>query len=363
MSLTQRVVKSIEERRERILEGKVNCIPSPFKTFRYDFPGTELATYYLLTGAAKASKSKITNYLFVFNNILFAYNHPDLIRLKIFYALLEETAENLTMKFMCYLLYIIDHIRIDIKTLKSIDENRIVKPEIIDLLKTIQYQSILNFFEEHVEWIPDRNPTGIWKVVNNYAIEHGTIHKKKIEGYDKEKFDYYEPKDPDEYVEIVVDHVGKLENERGWDDRQTVNKLSEYMIILRNHYKYIPVIVQQQNDKTINLDALKSNRVRPNQSGLYGSQETARDCDVMMGIFNPMSFELPQYLKYDITKLRDSVRFLEIVLGRDGESNSILPMYFDGATNYFAPLPAYNNTVELNKIYKLIQKNEESISK
>ena len=161
----------------------------------------------------------------------------------------------------------------------------------------------------------------------------------------------------------MVDHVGKLENERGWDDRQTVNKLSEYMIILRNHYKYIPVIVQQQNDKTINLDALKSNRVRPNQSGLYGSQETARDCDVMMGIFNPMSFELPQYLKYDITKLRDSVRFLEIVLGRDGESNSILPMYFDGATNYFAPLPAYNNTVELNKIYKLIQKNEESISK
>ena len=207
MELVQRVVKSIEERRERILEGKVNCIPSPFKTFRYDFPGTELATYYLLTGAAKASKSKITNYLFVFNNILFAYNHPDLIRLKIFYALLEETAENLTMKFMCYLLYIIDHIRIDIKTLKSIDENRIVKPEIIDLLKTIQYQSILNFFEEHVEWILDRNPTGIWKVVNNYAIEHGTIHKKKIEGYDKEKFDYYEPKDPDEYVEIVVDHV------------------------------------------------------------------------------------------------------------------------------------------------------------
>lgn len=38
-------------------------------------------------------------------------------------------------------------------------------------------------------------------------------------------------------------------------------------------------------------------------------------------------------------------------------------MYFDGATNYFAPLPTYNNTVELNKIYKLIQKNEESISK
>lgn len=160
MSLTQRVVKDIEERRERILEGKVNCIPSPFKTFRYDFPGTELSTYYLVSGGSKASKSKITNFLFVFNNILFAYNHPDLIRIKIFYVLLEEKPEAILMKFMCYLLFIFDKKRIDIKTLKSVDEGRVVAPEIIELLHTIQYQSILNFFEDHVEFIPDRNPTG-----------------------------------------------------------------------------------------------------------------------------------------------------------------------------------------------------------
>lgn len=358
MGLIQRVIGDIVERRQRILDGKVNCIPSPFKTFRYDFPGTELATYYLISGSAKASKSKITNYLFVFNNILFAYNNPNLVRIKIFYALLEETAEDLIMKFMSYLLYIFDHKRVDIKTLKSIDKDRVVNSDIIELLGTLQYQSVLNFFDDHVQFISDRTPTGIWDVVNSYAEKHGTVHYRKAKESNIEEFDYYVPDDPDEYVEIVVDHVGKLDNERGLDDRETINVLSKGMIKFRNYYKYIPVIVQQQNDKVINLDALKANRIRPNQSGLLGSQETARDCNVMIGIMNPKSFEIPQYLGYDITKLKDNIRFLEIVLGRDGESNSILPMYFDGAVNYFAPLPKASNQIELEKVYNLIKENQ-----
>lgn len=213
MSLIQRVKSDIRKRRERILEGKVNCIPSPFKTFRYDYPGVELGTYYLISGSGKSSKSKITNFLFVFNTILYAYNHPDLVRLKIFYALLEETAENITMKFICYLLFTLDNIRIGIKTLKSIDEGRVVDEKVLELLDTLEYTSILDFFEQHIDWIPDRNPTGIYNTLVKYAESHGTVHKKKVDNFDKEVFDYYTPNDPDEYVLCVVDHVS-LENRR-----------------------------------------------------------------------------------------------------------------------------------------------------
>ena len=64
------------------------------------------------------------------------------------------------MKFMCYLLYTMNNIRIDIKTLKSVDTGRIVSADIIDLLGSIEYQGILRFFEEHVHFISERNPTG-----------------------------------------------------------------------------------------------------------------------------------------------------------------------------------------------------------
>lgn len=363
MSLTQRVVQIIEERRQRVLQGKVNCIPSPFKSFRYDFPGIELGTYYLISGGAKSSKSKITNFLFVFNAVIYAYLHQDLVQLKIFYVLLEEKAENILMKFICYLLYTIDGIRIDIKTLKSVDDVRVVSPEVIERIGTIEYQSILNFFEDHVEFIPDRNPTGVYNTVKRYADAHGTSHTKKVEGLDKEVFDYYVSNNPDEYVMCIVDHISLISTERGMDLRNSIKKLSEYMKIIRNKYNYIPVVVQQQNSTTNNLEAFKASKIRPTQSGCADSTDPPKDCDVMLGITNPFSFELPQYLGYDISKLKDSARFLEVVLGRDGESNAILPMYFDGAVGYYAPLPKSTNTAELNKVYQLIEKNKDSISK
>lgn len=365
MSLIQRVLENAKERREKILSGKVNCIPSPFKTFRYDFPGVELGTYYLVSGGAKSSKSKITNFLFLFNSILYAYHHPELVRLKVFYALLEEKAENITGKFICYLLYVLSNkkIRIDIKTFKSVDEDRILSPEILQLLGTFEYQSILRFFEEHVVFIPDRNPTGVYHTLEKYAEANGTIHRKRVEGYEKEIFDYYEPNDPDEYVLCIIDHISLISCERSMDLRNSIKKLSEYLKIVRNKYNYIPVVVQQQNSESLSLEAFKANKIRPTQKGLADSQDPGKDCDVMLGITSPFSWELKEYLKYDITKLRGYSKFLEIVLGRDGESNAILGMYFDGATGYYAPLPKYDNIAELNKVYQLIQKNQESTSK
>lgn len=365
MSLIERVLENAKERREKILSGKVNCIPSPFKTFRYDFPGVELGTYYLVSGGAKSSKSKITNFLFLFNSILYAYHHPELVRLKVFYALLEEKAENITGKFICYLLYILSDkkIRIDIKTFKSVDEDRILSPEILELLGTLEYQSILKFFEEHVVFIPDRNPTGVYHTLEKYAEANGTIHRKKVEGYEKEIFDYYEPNDPDEYVLCIIDHISLISCERSMDLRNSIKKLSEYLKIVRNKYNYIPVVVQQQNSESLSLEAFKANKIRPTQKGLADSQDPGKDCDVMLGITSPFSWELKEYLKYDITKLRGYCKFLEIVLGRDGESNAILGMYFDGATGYYAPLPKYDNISELNKVYQLIQRNQESTSK
>ena len=83
----------------------------------------------------------------------------------------------------------------------------------------------------------------------------------------------------------------------------------------------------------------------------------------MLGITNPFAFEIPEYLHYNIAQLKGYARFLEIALNREGESNGVLGLYFDGATNYFAPLPKYTDTENLNKVYQLIKKNQESTSK
>ena len=249
MRLVERSIRFIEEKKQRLADGKINCIPSPLIPFKYDFPGTEQATYYLISGGAKASKSKFTNYIFLFNTILYLYDHPDLIRLKVFYALLEETQLNIMFKFECYLLFVKYKVRVDIKTLKCIDEGRQVDPKVLELLKSIEVQSILNFFEDHIEWIADRNPTGIFNTLDKYAKANGKIHTKWSEPLQKDVFDWYEPNDPDEYVLCIIDHIGLISTERGFDLRESIKKLSEYLKIVRNKYGYSPVVVQQQNSK------------------------------------------------------------------------------------------------------------------
>ena len=367
MGLIQRVVQKIEERRNRVINGEINCIPSPFKSFRNDFPGVEQSRYYIVSAATKGAKTQLTNYLFLYTPLLYAYEHPEKCRLKIFYFPLEETKEKITLRFISYLLYTKYKIRIAPSDLWSVVEGRVFDAEILDAIKSLEIMSILNFFEDHVFFISDKNPTGFYKTINKYAQENGTFHNKTITiknketgiSIEKEVFDYYEPNDPDEYVIIIADHAGKLEQERGMTKKETIDKLSEYFMLFRDKYGYTPVLIQQQNSESVSLEAFKLNKIRPTYNGLMHSKETGQDCSIMIGITNPFAFEVPKYLDYDITKLKGYARFMEIVFSREGESNGVLALYFDGATNFFAPLPKATDIVNLNKVYALVKSNME----
>ena len=366
MSLIDRILDTLDDRRKRVLEGDINCIPSPFRRLSNSFPGIEQAKYYLISGGPKAAKTQLTNYLFVYTPILYAFEHPEQLRVKIFYFPLEETPENITLRFMSYLLYTLSgkQIRVSPMDLKSTNADKILDEEILDILKSDEYQKILKFYEDNVLFMSERNPTGLYKTIKDYAEKNGTIHRKKVKITNKETgnteeveaFDYYEPADKKEYVIVITDHVSLLNQERGMNLRETINKYSEYMMIIRNNYHYIPVCVQQQGTETSNLEAYKSNKIRPTMAGLSDSKYTAKDASIMLGITNPFAFEVPEYLGFDISWLKGDARFLEIVLNREGESNDIAPLYFDGATNYFTELPPPKDSVSMQKVYDLIAK-------
>lgn len=364
--MINRIINNLKERRERILSGEVNCIPSSFTRFRDDFVGVEQGKYYLISAATKAAKTQLTSKMFIYDPLFYAYKNPDKIHLKVFYFPLEESIESITLRFMAHLLAKLsnDDIRISPLDLKSTNENKPVPQEVLDLLETDEYQSILKFFEETVLFFEDRNATGIYKQVRSYAEKNGVTHRKKINIVNKETgdsevrevFDYYEPNDPKEYVIILTDHVSLLNPESGMDLRESINRFSEYMVMFRNRYNYIPVVIQQQNTETMGLDAFKAGKVRPTITGLGDSKYTGRDCSVMLGITNPYSHEISNYLGYDISKFKGNIRFLEVVLNREGQSNGIVALYFDGKTCTFKELPPPNDKESLEKIYKYLDK-------
>lgn len=56
MSLYSRVYQSLVERRNRILSGKINCIPWKLPRFELQLPGIEQGKYYLITANSKVGR-------------------------------------------------------------------------------------------------------------------------------------------------------------------------------------------------------------------------------------------------------------------------------------------------------------------
>lgn len=53
MTLRERVINNLQIRRQRLLDGQLNLIPSPYPRFSDDFLGIEQSCYYTVTSFTK----------------------------------------------------------------------------------------------------------------------------------------------------------------------------------------------------------------------------------------------------------------------------------------------------------------------
>jgi len=362
MSLFERTLNFVKERRDRILSGKINCIPWGFPRFEKESPGIEQGKYYLITASSKSAKTQLTDWLFLYNVVQQVLDNNLNIRIKIFYFSLEMSKEEKMLACFSNILYVKENIRIAPKDLKSTSSENPLSEDVLKILD--KYKPYFDKIEEIVEFIDDtRNPTGIYDIVRKYALANGTLHYRNIVIKDEitKVEDYYEPNDPDEYVMIIIDHISLISTERRNGQilslHESISVLSsDYLIKLRNRFKYIPVVIQQQALAGENLEHKKLGSLKPSAANLSENKTTIRDCNMAISIFSPFKHEIPDYYGYDITKLQDNSRFIEIMASRDGGANSVFPLYFDGAVNYFSELPLPKDKEGILKVYNYIDK-------
>lgn len=359
-SLYDSVISGLRERRKKIVSGGVNCIPSPFKRFRNDFCGIEQDTYYVVTSYTKGGKSQFCSYTFLYQAVMYAMHAKESIDFKIIYFPLEETKERILQRFMSWLLFKKSKgaIRISPKDLRS--TTKAADDSILDRLEEFDIKDACDFFLEHVIF-PDEtpNPTGIYKYCKKYAEEHGTVYNKIVKIPDEfgvlqdvEAFSHYEQDNPNEYRMIIVDTINLIDTEKGMTLKQSMDKLSMYLAkYLRNRYHYSPIVIQQQAFESEGNEAFKLGRVRPSVHGLGDTKYTSRDANVVLGLFSPYRFGNTEYFGYDITVLKDRIRFLEVITNRDGEMGGMIPLWFDGAVCDFKELPKADDKVAMDDVY------------
>lgn len=365
MSILVSLLEDLEKRRERNEQGEFNCIPSPFARFSNDFVGVERGKYYLVTGVAKSAKTQFASRVLLYEPLRQAFLNPEKIKLRIFYYPLEESPKAVFLRYISYLIYVESkgEIRLSSTDLKSTKRDRPLKKEILDLLKSEVYKRQLDFFERCVVFSEETNPTGIYKECRDWADANGRSVRVPVEYKDpltgevrtKMKIDHYEPNDPNLYTIIFIDHISLISTEKGMTLREAIIKLSSYLVNLRNFYDFTPVVVQQQASDTESTDNIKMGRTRPTIAGLADSKYTARDCNIAFGVYSPYKYDEKSYLGYDITKFRNNIRFVEVLVNRDGESNGICPLFFDGVTCSFQELPLPNSP-NIQQVYSFIER-------
>lgn len=363
--LLNRIKGNIVERRERLRNNKINSIPSPFVRFRNDFLGIERKKMFLISSFTKGAKTQFTTFMFVITPLLYSYANKEKARVKFFFYLWEETKEDFTMRIISHLLYKLSNGKIEVSPtdLMSSNNDKPLSDEALEMMDSEEFVNIMNYFEECSIFSDSQNPTGIWLECKSYAENNGTTHYKAKKykdefGVEKETqgFDYYEPNDSEEYRILYIDHLSLVSSEKNYTLKQAMDKVGEYCILLRDRYFFSPVIIQQQNTDNESIDAVKMNKLRPTVAGLADSKYSARNCNVFLGLFSPIKFDLNSYYGYDVTKFKDNIRFLEVILNRGGTMGGLTALYFNGAVCEFQQLPLPTEKDKIDKWYDFLDR-------
>lgn len=368
----QSVIKQMNENRERRLKGESIAIPWSLPRLSKFVPGIEQRRYNIVSAPPKGGKTQITDYLFMYEPLDWLLKHPNSdIDLKIFYFSLEMSVQAKIRAAISHNLLRQYGTSISPQKLISVYEDYIYGGNVKKTVESEEFLKWLDFFDQKVEFHDNiRNPYGIFNTVQSFAERNGTYTYKYIDwrnddgNYETKRVrDTYIPNNPNLFVIIIVDHISLLQTEKGQSLHQSIgNFSSQYCLQMRDMWGYIPVVVQQQSAASSSINQSFSKKqalelVKPDPEGLADNKYTARDCDLMLSLFNPVRYDISDYKGWNLDRMGDFHRELKINLNRNGISNAASQLYFNGASSYFSELPMSPSEDLYREIERLEKEN------
>ena len=116
---------------------------------------------------------------------------------------------------------------------------------------------------------------------------------------------------------------------------------------VRNTFLCIPMLSGMRRYSLNNAYKMKALKYRI--KSLYDNKLA----DIVLGLFSPFRFGITEYFGYDIGILKDHIRFLEVIVNRNGEMGGLLPLWFDGAVCNFRELPKPDDKAHMDNVYRM----------
>ena len=371
-------------------EGKIVTIPIGHKKLgKYIFMARNM--YHLIGGAGGSGKSSWVDDVYIDKVYRWYKKHGtnENIKLKIILRSLERSKKLRIAKWVCARLYQKYGILVDVPYLMGWG---LKKSRVSDEL----FQKITEIYDE-IEEMQDvveivegvAHPTAIFYHARDYAETVGTLYYyKKIDGKETllkrrnknstianisecPSVSIYQPVYvPDYERQITIhinDHLQAMSKESGYNDKQNLDKMSEYSRIMRDLYGMSPVVVNQMNRAISDTMRRIKTELLPEDSDFTGSSQMYSDCDMAGILFNPYKYNLKELKGYNIAQCVDEFginrfRSYHLLKNTYGPDNQIFGYQFIGENGMFNELPS-PETIDLRVYHSIANpKNLEKLT-
>jgi hypothetical protein len=306
--------------------------------------GIRKSMYFLVGGLTGSGKTSFIDDAFVLNPYDWYISQKDpKLKLRIIYRSMERSRTYKLAKWVSRKIFIDQGIIITVPKLLGWTEK--MTHDEHDLF--LSYKDYLDQMSDVITIIDGpENAVGIAKDLKAHALQHGTI--EQVDEYNK----VYVPNNENEITIVVIDHIGLLKTTKDQTTKkEAIDKMSDELRYARDFYGYTPVAVSQFNRSISNPMRIKNGDVEPQLEDFAESSSTQNDADVVLALFDPMRYKVPDPSGYDLEKLKDEYgakyfRSLRLIKNSYGEDDIRIGLGFLGQIGMFKELPKKKDITE-----------------
>lgn len=293
--------------------------------------GVTKETYTLILSNSGAGKSSFALYAYVYKPLM---EHLDDDNYKVLFFALEMSEWSLYIKLLSIYIFEKYGIQLSFKEILSKKKEYILSDEHYEIVKECRpwiekISKKLEVYDKHV------NANTVYAILRKRLESMGRFQETDTQLL-------YLPNNPNLIYTVVIDHIGLISVPVGSTLKQEIDKLSAYLVTLREKCRISPVVVQQANREQGNIERFKQGKSAFTINDAKDSGNTVQDCNIMIALYNPHRDGLKTYKNYDIKQLKSSFRSIMCLKNRFGDCDVEVGVNFFGGINLFHELPAHD---------------------
>lgn len=143
-----------------------------------------------------------------------------------------------------------------------------------------------------------------------------------------------------EYKIIIIDTVNAIGIQEGMNKQESMKYWNQEIALktFRNENNCTVINIMQLDAESgkRQFNAQGNNveeKYIPTLETIGNDKEAARSASLVLSLFDPATFKIPQLNKYNITKFNGTLRFIYVLKNNFGEKNVSFPFVYHGASN------------------------------